>query len=182
MSVPLSSTGADDPLMIIYTSGTTGRPKGAVHSHCGFPIKTAQDMVHCFDVHDGETMYWVSDMGWMMGPWEVFGMTLLGGTIVLYDGALDFPAPGSPLGTRRAASRQHPRRLTHSHSCVDEARRRPGSRARSRPRFASSGRPASPGIPSPGSGSSMSSVAAACRSSTTREEPRCPAGSSQATS
>ena len=86
-------TGADEALMIIYTSGTTGRPKGAVHSHCGFPIKTAQDLVHCFDVHDGETMYWVSDMGWMMGPWEVFGMTLLGGTVVLYDGALDYPAP-----------------------------------------------------------------------------------------
>jgi acetyl-CoA synthetase len=86
-------TGADDPLMIIYTSGTTGRPKGAVHSHCGFPIKTAQDMLHCFDVQPGETMYWVSDMGWMMGPWEVLGMTLLGGTMVLYDGALDFPGP-----------------------------------------------------------------------------------------
>jgi acetyl-CoA synthetase len=86
-------TGADEPVMIIYTSGTTGRPKGAVHSHCGFPIKSAQDMVHCFDVHEGETMYWVSDMGWMMGPWEVAGMTLLGGTVVLYDGALDFPAP-----------------------------------------------------------------------------------------
>jgi acetyl-CoA synthetase len=38
-------------------------------------------------------MYWVSDMGWMMGPWEVLGMTLIGGTIVLYDGALDFPSP-----------------------------------------------------------------------------------------
>ena len=86
-------TGADEPLMIIYTSGTTGRPKGAVHTHCGFPIKTAQDMVHAFDVNAGETMYWVSDMGWMMGPWEVFGMTLLGGTMLLYDGALDFPRP-----------------------------------------------------------------------------------------
>jgi acetyl-CoA synthetase len=86
-------TGADDPLMIIYTSGTTGRPKGAVHTHCGFPIKAAQDLAHCFDVRAGETMYWVSDMGWMMGPWEVFGMTLLGGTMVLYDGALDHPGP-----------------------------------------------------------------------------------------
>jgi acetyl-CoA synthetase len=86
-------TDAEDPLMIIYTSGTSGRPKGAVHTHCGFPIKAAQDLIHCFDVHDGETMYWVSDMGWMMGPWEVFGMTLLGGTMVLYDGALDYPAP-----------------------------------------------------------------------------------------
>jgi acetyl-CoA synthetase len=86
-------TDAENPLMIIYTSGTTGRPKGAVHTHCGFPIKAAQDMVQAFDVHAGETMYWVSDMGWMMGPWEVFGMTLLGGTVVLYDGALDYPGP-----------------------------------------------------------------------------------------
>jgi acetyl-CoA synthetase len=86
-------TAAEDPLMLIYTSGTTGRPKGAVHTHCGFPIKSAQDMAHCFDVQPGDTMYWVSDIGWMMGPWELFGMTLLGGTAVLYDGALDYPGP-----------------------------------------------------------------------------------------
>jgi acetyl-CoA synthetase len=86
-------TDAEDPLMIIYTSGTTGRPKGAIHTHCGFPVKAAQDMVHAFDVQPGERMYWVSDMGWMMGPWELLGMTVLGGTIVTYDGALDFPGP-----------------------------------------------------------------------------------------
>jgi acetyl-CoA synthetase len=86
-------TDAEDALMIIYTSGTTGRPKGAVHTHCGFPIKAAQDMVHCMDARDTDTMFWVTDMGWMMGPWEVFGMTLLGGTMVLYDGALDHPGP-----------------------------------------------------------------------------------------
>jgi acetyl-CoA synthetase len=87
-------TDAEDPLMIIYTSGTTGRPKGAVHTHCGFPVKTAQDMVHSFDVHAGECMFWVTDIGWMMGPWEIMGMTLLGGTFVAYDGALDYPGPG----------------------------------------------------------------------------------------
>jgi acetyl-CoA synthetase len=86
-------TDAEDALMIIYTSGTTGRPKGAVHTHCGFPVKAAQDMVHCMDARDTDTMFWVTDMGWMMGPWEVFGMTLLGGTMVLYDGALDYPGP-----------------------------------------------------------------------------------------
>jgi acetyl-CoA synthetase len=86
-------TAAEDPLMIIYTSGTTGRPKGALHTHCGFPVKAAQDIVHAFDAHAGETMYWISDMGWMMGPWEVFGMTLLGSTFVLFDGALDHPGP-----------------------------------------------------------------------------------------
>jgi len=86
-------TGAEDPLMIIYTSGTTGRPKGALHTHCGFPIKAAQDMVHGFDVQREDVLYWVTDMGWMMGPWEVFGTTLLGATMVLYEGALDFPGP-----------------------------------------------------------------------------------------
>ena len=86
-------TGAEDPLMIIYTSGPTCRPQGAVHTHCGFPIKAAQDLVHCLDVHDADTMFWVTDMGWMMGPWEVFGTTLLGATMVIYDGALDYPGP-----------------------------------------------------------------------------------------
>lgn len=85
-------TVAEDPLMIIYTSGTTGRPKGAVHTHCGFPIKAAQDMMLGFDVGTEDILYWVTDMGWMMGPWEVFGTTLLGATMVLYDGALDYPA------------------------------------------------------------------------------------------
>lgn len=82
-------TGAEDPLMIIYTSGTTGKPKGAVHTHCGFPIKAAQDIWMGLDLHADETLFWVTDMGWMMGPWEVFGTLLLGATMVLYDGALD---------------------------------------------------------------------------------------------
>ncbi|HKA34681.1 MAG TPA: AMP-binding protein, partial [Candidatus Binatia bacterium] len=86
-------TDAEDPLMLIYTSGTTGRPKGALHTHCGFPIKAAQDMMHGFDIGSEDVLYWVTDLGWMMGPWEIFGATLLGATIVLYEGALDFPAP-----------------------------------------------------------------------------------------
>jgi acetyl-CoA synthetase len=84
-------TDAEDPCMIIYTSGTTGKPKGAVHTHCGFPIKAAQDMAHGLDLHESDTLYWVTDMGWMMGPWEVFGTTLLGATMLFYDGALDYP-------------------------------------------------------------------------------------------
>ncbi len=84
---------AEDPMMIIYTSGTTGRPKGAVHTHCGFPIKSAQDMWHGLDLHADETLFWMTDMGWMMGPWEVFGTLLLGATMMLYDGAPDFPEP-----------------------------------------------------------------------------------------
>ena len=84
-------TSAEDVLMIMYTSGTTGRPKGAVHTHCGFPVKAAQDMFHPMDLKPEDTMYWMTDMGWMMGPWEVFGTLLIGATMVFYDGAPDFP-------------------------------------------------------------------------------------------
>ena len=85
-------TAADETFMLIYTSGTTGKPKGAVHTHCGFPIKAAQDMQHGFDVRAGDTMFWVTDLGWMMGPWELLGTTLLGASAVVYDGAMDYPA------------------------------------------------------------------------------------------
>jgi acetyl-CoA synthetase len=86
-------TSAEDVLMIIYTSGTTGRPKGAVHTHCGFPVKATQDMAFNMDLHPGQVLYWITDMGWMMGPWLVFGSLLLGGTMLIYDGALDYPGP-----------------------------------------------------------------------------------------
>ena len=88
-----ADTAAEDPVLLIYTSGTTGTPKGAVHTHCGFPIKAAQDMRHPMDVRPGDVVWWMSDMGWMMGPWLVFGALLNGATMVLFDGAPDFPAP-----------------------------------------------------------------------------------------
>ena len=88
-----ADTEAEDVVMLIYTSGTTGTPKGAVHTHCGFPIKAAQDLHHPMDVGPGDVVWWMSDMGWMMGPWLVFGTLLNGATMVLYDGAPDFPEP-----------------------------------------------------------------------------------------
>ena len=65
--------------MIAYTSGTTGRPKGAVHVHGGFLVKIAAEVAYQADLHPDETLYWVTDMGWIMGPWEMVGAGALGG-------------------------------------------------------------------------------------------------------
>lgn len=78
---------AEDPLLLIYTSGTTGAPKGILHTHCGFPVKSAQDMAFGMDVGLGTRISWLTDIGWMMGPWLIYGTLLLGGTMALYDGS-----------------------------------------------------------------------------------------------
>ena len=46
------------------------------------------------DLKPGETMFWLTDMGWMMGPWLVFGSLLNGAAMVFYDGAPDYPDAG----------------------------------------------------------------------------------------
>lgn len=84
---------AQAPLMIIYTSGTTGKPKGAVHVQTGFPLKAAQDLAHAFDLNPRDRLFWYTDMGWMMGPWAVYGAFLLGASLVIYEGTPDHPFP-----------------------------------------------------------------------------------------
>jgi acetyl-CoA synthetase len=91
-SVP-EKTGAEDPLIILYTSGTTGKPKGIAHTHASFPIKAAQDMAFGTDVGNGTRICWYTDIGWMMGPWLIYGALINGATICIYDGAPDYPTP-----------------------------------------------------------------------------------------
>jgi acetyl-CoA synthetase len=88
---PTAMVSTQMPLMVIYTSGTTGSPKGAVHTHLGFPLKATQDLWHAFDLRRNDVLFWYTDMGWMMGPWMVYGGLVTGCTLVLYDGTPDFP-------------------------------------------------------------------------------------------
>ncbi|MEZ5423541.1 MAG: AMP-binding protein [Pyrinomonadaceae bacterium] len=87
----LEPTSAEDPLIILYTSGTTGKPKGIAHTHASFPIKAAQDMAFGTDVGKGTRICWYTDLGWMMGPWLIYGALINGATICIYDGAPDYP-------------------------------------------------------------------------------------------
>ncbi|MDW8058599.1 MAG: AMP-binding protein [Thermomicrobium sp.] len=89
--LPAATTEATTPYMLIYTSGTTGRPKGTVHVQAGFPVKAAHDLAYCFDVQPEDRVLWLTDLGWMMGPWLIQGTLLLGATAVLYEGTPDWP-------------------------------------------------------------------------------------------
>jgi acetyl-CoA synthetase len=84
---------SEHPFFVAYTSGTTGRPKGAVHVHGGFLVKIAEEVGFQTDCRPDDVLFWLTDLGWIMGPWQIVGTLAWGATMFCFDGAPDFPGP-----------------------------------------------------------------------------------------
>jgi acetyl-CoA synthetase len=84
---------SEDYAMIIFSSGTTGKPKGTVHTHGGSLAQICKELGYYFDVKEDDVFFWLTDIGWMMGPWMIIGVLSFGGTIVIFEGAPDYPQP-----------------------------------------------------------------------------------------
>lgn len=84
---------AEAPSMYLYTSGTTGKPKGTVHTHGGALAQIAKELGFAFDCKSSDVFFWVTDIGWMMGPWEMIGTLFWGATMVIFEGYPGYPEP-----------------------------------------------------------------------------------------
>lgn len=80
------SRAPSDHTNILFSSGTTGDPKAIPWTHTT-PLKAAMDARFHQDVHAGDTVCWPTNLGWMMGPWLIYGALLNGAAIALYDDA-----------------------------------------------------------------------------------------------
>ena len=89
---PAVPVDAEDNLFILYTSGTTGKPKGIVHTTGGYAVGVQTTTRMVFDLRDEDVFWCTADIGWVTGhSYVVYGPLLCGATVLMYEGAPDFP-------------------------------------------------------------------------------------------
>jgi acetyl-CoA synthetase len=90
---PAEPMDSEDMLYLLYTSGTTGKPKGILHTTGGYMTGVYATTKWIFDLKDSDVFWCTADVGWVTGhSYLVYGPLLNGATIVMYEGAPDWPA------------------------------------------------------------------------------------------
>ena len=83
---------SEHQLYILYTSGSTGKPKGIIHTTGGYLTGCLATCKWVFDLKDNDVYWCTADIGWVTGhSYVVYGPLAAGATVMLYEGAPDFP-------------------------------------------------------------------------------------------
>lgn len=94
LSLDYISVDYNDPVYIMFSSGTTGKPKCIVHGVGGVLTEHFKEHLLHHNLSNNLTnpdrFFYFTSTSWMMWHWQISALGL-GATIIIYDGAPNFP-------------------------------------------------------------------------------------------